>query len=95
MTSDVKIPEEVRDAAFSLLSDVQMKDVDFTRWDAVASLERIALALLAAERRGLEKAAEVAAADDGKAPGGFGNPDFGPNVARRITAAIRSLGEKT
>lgn len=71
---------------------IENEDIEYVRLDVHQA------ALLAEEQRGrkagLEEAATVADADDGKALGGFGNPDFGPNVARRIAAAIRSLGEK-
>jgi hypothetical protein len=43
----------------------------------------------AAERKAC---AQIADADDGLAPGG--NPDFGPNVARRIAAAIRPRAKR-
>jgi hypothetical protein len=60
--------------------------------DAVSS-QALLSAYERGRKEGIEEAAKVAAADDGKAPGGWGNPDFGPNVARRIATAIRQLLE--
>jgi hypothetical protein len=95
MTKPDDIDQDTWEKAWSIVSDIQMKDIKDglpTGWEVFASIDRIARAIMSERAKEREACAKIAEDDDGALPG-WGehrNMVVAQQVGKDIAAAIRN-----